>query len=303
VLVAPASARASEPPWTGGLPIAQPLEVLLTDISRQITERQVWVACDMPTEWTEPPTVSGYVSMWFSPYYGWIPDTIAHLAPWACTSLDAFWTAPNKRAITKECQIGTTIEYQDEPYRVQVKKRVKVRGKWVMRRVWVVRYQSVPVTVPLLGICPDYTITLFAIQTVAHESIHLFGIREESRAECFGMQFFAYTANRLGADPGLAQELATDYYNLYYLRNTPGTDYFDPTCMNDGALDLDPSPIWPRRASRSRLGLSPGPYRQKDVHPSAAQRRAARGVTRIATSEFLPIWQRPSRAAASHALD
>ena len=56
-----------------------------------------------------------------------------------------------------------------------------------------------PYQVPVYGACADYLWTIDSIQTLAHESIHIFGIKDEAVTECVGMQLLTVAANRLGA--------------------------------------------------------------------------------------------------------
>ena len=57
--------------------------------------------------------------------------------------------------------------------------------------------------------CGDDVQTLaWAIGTVAHESVHLRGILDEALTECYAMQYLASTAQRLGATPQQARNLA-----------------------------------------------------------------------------------------------
>lgn len=47
-----------------------------------------------------------------------------------------------------------------------------------------------------------------ALDVVTHESLHLSGIRDEAQTECRSLQTMAWTAERLGATPEVAQRLA-----------------------------------------------------------------------------------------------
>lgn len=81
-------------------------------------------------------------------------------------------------------------------------------------------------------------------QTLAHESMHLRGIRDEAVADCYGIQLMSYVAEHLGATPTAAQELADFYYRHVYPWKPE--DYVSPDCRDGGALDLRPGdPLWP----------------------------------------------------------
>lgn len=76
-----------------------------------------------------------------------------------------------------------------------------------------------------------------ALLTLAHESMHLRGIRSEAAAQCYGLQELPYVAVRLGATPAEGDAVAG-----YALALQPGmpTDYQSDECRPGGALDLHP---------------------------------------------------------------
>ena len=55
----------------------------------------------------------------------------------------------------------------------------------------------------------DVQALAWAVGTLAHESFHLRGILDEGLTECYAVQTLASTAQRLGATPAEAQNLAT----------------------------------------------------------------------------------------------
>ncbi len=115
-----------------------------------------------------------------------------------------------------------------------MKKRLKVKGKWVTKIVWVTETSEVPVTTPRYGVCPDYQNRVFALQTISHESQHLLGIRDEATAECNGMQKLSWFARQFGATAAEGRQMAEDYYRDFYEVKRPGTPYFLPTCPDPG---------------------------------------------------------------------
>lgn len=238
-LAAPATAA----PWDGGFYVVTPVEATLTNASRTLTGKTVYIACDHPDEWAASgadANTLGFVWFRFNYYLGWIPEQIAHLAPQTCTHLEQFLVASDKRAVTTSCLVGYHSWEEERPYKVRVKKRVKVGGRWVTRRVWVTRYRLVTVEEPVYDACSDYVHgKLLSIQTLAHESMHLYGFRDEAEAECFGLQFIGYTAQLLGADAALADQMRRDYYQ-WYLAARPGTRYYSSACAPDRELDLTP---------------------------------------------------------------
>lgn len=215
----------------------------------------VFVVCNSPEQWAylgQGSNTWGYVTFTYSYYTGVSPGKIAWLAPQTCLYLERFWLAGDKRSITKNCVVGETTEYETQAYRVRVNRKVRVKGKWVIRRVWITRYRDVPVQVPMYAECNDYLLgTLFSLQTLAHESIHLIGVRVEADAECFGMQFLRFAATGLGADSALAEEFVQDYYNRYYKVYRPGSEYFRADCVDGGPPDLVPgSSVFPLKAQQ-----------------------------------------------------
>jgi hypothetical protein len=69
---------------------------------------------------------------------------------------------------------------------------------------------------------------IVSIHTLTHESFHLRGIPDEGTAECNAMQYDAFTAQRLGASPELAQAMAVWYQTTQY-PNMPN-EYHSSSC-------------------------------------------------------------------------
>ena len=84
----------------------------------------------------------------------------------------------------------------------------------------------------------------WAINTLAHESIHLRGILDEGITECYGVQYFALAAQRLGVAPGQARNLAVLHWETS--RELLPPQYVAADCGDGGPLDLRPDdPVWP----------------------------------------------------------
>jgi hypothetical protein len=116
-------------------------------------------------------------------------------------------------------------------------------------RVPVVVQRTVEVLVPyevgVEAVCDDYELKLMTWETFTHEAVHVRGIQDEAVAECFGMQLMASFMFRMGTEPALAIEAATDYATMLYERANP-PDYVSPECRPGGAFDLQPErPEWP----------------------------------------------------------
>jgi hypothetical protein len=83
-----------------------------------------------------------------------------------------------------------------------------------------------------------------AVHTLAHEAIHLRGWTNEALTDCYGMQFTALVARRLGASARQAQRLAEYYWVRVYPEMPEG--YRTAECVDGGRLDLHKdSPVWP----------------------------------------------------------
>lgn len=80
--------------------------------------------------------------------------------------------------------------------------------------------------------------TVQAIHTLAHEAVHLAGVRDEAEAECYGLQTVDLVAVRLGADLATARSLADYAFTRLYPALPP--HYRTDGCHDGGPLDLVP---------------------------------------------------------------
>jgi hypothetical protein len=78
----------------------------------------------------------------------------------------------------------------------------------------------------------------WAVQTLAHESFHMRGVRDEAVTECYGLQWTAYVASQLGADTLHAEALARVAWAVGY--DQLPDEYQSGDCRNGGRLDLRP---------------------------------------------------------------
>jgi hypothetical protein len=84
----------------------------------------------------------------------------------------------------------------------------------------------------------------WAVNTVGHEAFHLRGVLDEGVAECYAMQTLAQTAQRLGATPEQAQNLAVLHFETSPSQKP--SQYQAPGCANGDRLDLRPGDaVWP----------------------------------------------------------
>jgi len=84
----------------------------------------------------------------------------------------------------------------------------------------------------------------WSLNTLAHESYHLAGVRNEAETECYALQAIEFVARRLGASPDQGRALAAFSFDQLPRRMPP--EYSSPECRDGGRLDLHPGdPSWP----------------------------------------------------------
>lgn len=234
------AALADEPPvpWAGGPGVETPFEAFAGKLASSAVARPVQVVCNGSGAWGQlaaqqrfdPVTVWGFVVFnWDATAESYRPADFMQLSEAACWYLDQYWRVPASEK-GKRCQVGTRVTFVERKTRLRVVRRVKVNGRWVKRVMWVTEVKQVPVSKPRYGVCPDYENRVFALQTIAHESQHLTGIRDEAQAECDGMQALPWFARQFGATRAQARQMADDYYRDFYETKRPGTPYYLPTC-------------------------------------------------------------------------
>ena len=83
-----------------------------------------------------------------------------------------------------------------------------------------------------------------AVGVLAHEAVHVSGVANEARAECFGMQLVRRTAELLGVDERYAAALGEIYWSEIY--PTMPREYRSRSCRDGEALDMRPRvQAWP----------------------------------------------------------
>jgi hypothetical protein len=81
--------------------------------------------------------------------------------------------------------------------------------------------------------------------TLAHESLHVYGFRNEALTDCLAMQITALSANYLGTSYAYGRALAKHVWNNYSVAKKP-PGYWSPKCHNGGPWDIAPkSRAWP----------------------------------------------------------
>ena len=84
----------------------------------------------------------------------------------------------------------------------------------------------------------------WSLNTLAHESYHLAGVRDEAETECYALQAIDFAARRLGASPEQARALAS--FAFEELPERMPAIYSSPQCDDGGRYDLRPGdPVWP----------------------------------------------------------
>jgi hypothetical protein len=160
---------------------------------------------------------------------------IAFLSPFVCTWADAFIANPSVACEGKELR----------DYFVTVKKRVRVRGKWRIKKVRVHRTRWVPIEVA----CPNTQEMVLALHVITHEAMHVYGVNSrtygavfEQAADCYALQRVSSAAQFFGASAAQAQKVAI-YDLIYYDQSGP---YKSPDCRDGGPWDLNPgSTVFP----------------------------------------------------------
>jgi hypothetical protein len=86
----------------------------------------------------------------------------------------------------------------------------------------------------------------FSVATLAHEAQHLRGILNEAKAECYGMQAIARTAQLLGRTDAEGRYLADLYWRDEYHDEDRDPAYVSDECRKGGRLDVNPTrTAWP----------------------------------------------------------
>src|SRR2546423_2179919 len=84
----------------------------------------------------------------------------------------------------------------------------------------------------------------WSLNTLAHESYHLAGVRNEAQTECYALQAIDFVARSLGASRVQAQALGSFSFDQLPRRMPP--EYSSPDCRDGGRFDVHPgSAVWP----------------------------------------------------------
>jgi hypothetical protein len=84
----------------------------------------------------------------------------------------------------------------------------------------------------------------WSLNTLAHESYHLAGVRNEAQTECYALQAIDFVARRLGASPEQGRALGA--FSFDQLPGRMPAEYSSPECRDGHRFDLHPNdPAWP----------------------------------------------------------
>ena len=84
----------------------------------------------------------------------------------------------------------------------------------------------------------------WSLNTLAHESYHLAGVRNEAQTECYALQAIDFVARRLGASPEQGRALGA--FSFDQLPGRMPSEYSSPECRDGHRFDLHPNdPAWP----------------------------------------------------------
>jgi hypothetical protein len=213
--VAPAQAGAL--PWEGGDGVASPFEQRESAIATELSGRQATAYCNSAGQWANLGVAWGFPDDRVAAFVPGTEDEMSdfiEISPTTCYLGDRFLSNP-RRDGQKRCQVGT------------VKRRAA-------------RRRAVPHRVPVYGLCSSYPATIDSIETLAHEPMHVAGVRNEAAAECFALQLTTVVANRLGAEVAFSYEIGKDYLPYYAAEQQENPAYWSADCHDGGPLD-----IWP----------------------------------------------------------
>jgi len=93
----------------------------------------------------------------------------------------------------------------------------------------------------------DRRVTLnraLGVHTLAHEAVHLQGVTNEAKTECYGLQQMPRVAEELGASPQEARDITTYAFRTLYPQLP--SNYRTSECRPGGRLDLSKNDgVWP----------------------------------------------------------
>ena len=258
-------------PWTDPAH-GSPLELLASQIASHIAGRPVAIHCEGDTDWGtlvrqrggDPDAESGFVGTSWNSATGQLVglSSYAELSAAVCLPLDTFAQATTKPT---KCLIpSSTVVSARAGTRARAQRLTTQRTKRGAERLGPCSLGDGKTATRMPAwFWSSYESFAVAIQTLAHESIHLGGVvggrlsnglpvgdqQAEAKADCYGLQQMQYVAEQLGDTPDDAQAIAGYFWDKVYPRakSSSYSQYWSPDCRPGGALDIRPpgSTIWP----------------------------------------------------------
>lgn len=242
-------------PWAGGDSVISPLEAVAARIASRIAGHPVTVRCETASRFRSlegSGEAAGFVRVLVDPRTNRYAETatVIELTSQVCGALQRFAQAPIKPTRCPRagdhhavaCFVGAPVA-RDSP-------QPSICWSDDPTCYLVVGYSK--------AFWHAYRAYAFALQVLAHESIHTMqaqagsvrpeGALVEQQADCYGMQWIPWVAVQLG-DSGTDPQSIASYYWLSEYRRKARVDpgYWSADCRPGGALDIRSagSTSWP----------------------------------------------------------
>jgi hypothetical protein len=224
-------------PWTNPDHTSN-LEVLAGQIASRLSGRTVTARCEGDTDWSmlaqqrhfDPTLELGYVSVVNTPGQ---PLSLANVTELAggnvCLPLKNFASA-----IVKPTKCTPAVA----PTVVAMKRKTAKKARPAAPGPCYLGAGKVAAPMPH-SFWTGYGNYAQAIETLAHESMHLSGVFSESVAQCSGMQWIQSTAVQLGDTPDDGEAIAKFVWDYIYPEmKTSAPAYWSADCRPGGPLDI-----------------------------------------------------------------
>jgi len=221
-MCSPARGGVEPPPWDGGDSVVTPFEARAGQIASTLAGMLVSVRCVNQSRWRALGDRLGFDPMrtWALTPFHWnaaigraAPSRYAIFSPRTCALGAAFASNPRNLG-TRTCPVTAGG-------RTPTGRRILGYGD-----------------------CDNWPSKLLAVHVLAHEAMHLRGVRSEAVADCLAVQLDAIAAAALGADRAFARSMARELWDDFYV--VRDRTFRTVTCHDGGELDLFPDrPGWP----------------------------------------------------------
>lgn len=172
LLLSTTSAAATPLPWEGGSNVETEAERVFGEVASHLAGRPVSVRCNGEFDWALLVNRPGFDPTWlgFVHFDGNVPWDYTELHPGICAALSDYLYAELKPPYWCEIEIGVNWKYVPVPVKKGQQKRVRL------------------VRIPIMETAPCRDRFFLAFFILAHESVHLSGIRDEALADSGGWQ-------------------------------------------------------------------------------------------------------------------